>query len=377
MNESSANDDPSASRLAVDDLDFLPRLPNRLDVGIGCIGAGFIMADCHLVAYRASGLNPIAVTSRTMSNAQSVADRHQIGSVYETYQQLLTDSRIQVVDIAVPPDCLLDVVREVVNHKQVRGVLAQKPLGVCLEQAKEIVALCRDAGITLCVNQNMRYDQSVRACKSLLGRGTLGDPVLATIDMRAIPHWMPWQQRQGWVTCRIMSIHHLDTMRFWFGNPARVFASFRTDPRTQFPHTDGIGLYILEYKSGLRCMICDDVWTGPAREGAAEDIGISYRVEGTTGLAKGQIGWPKYPQRTPSTLDFTTTASGIWHQPRWNEVWFPDAFLGPMAELLVALENGTEPSLNGADNLWTMALVDACYRSATEHRAVELDLDVS
>ena len=170
-----------------------------------------------------------------------------------------------------------------------------------------------------------------------------------------------------------MSIHHLDTMRFWFGNPARVFASFRTDPRTSFPHFDGIGLYILEYPSGLRCMICDDIWTGPAREGAAEDIGIKYRVEGTEGFAKGEIGWPSYPERSPSTIDFTTTSTGRWHRPRWNEVWFPDAFLGPMAELLAALENGVDPATSGEDNLSTMALVDACYRSAHEHRAIALD----
>jgi predicted dehydrogenase len=195
---------------------------------------------------------------------------------------------------------------------------------------------------------------------------------LATIDMRAIPHWMPWQERQGWLTCRIMSIHHLDTMRFWFGQPQRVFASFTTDPRTRFPHEDGIGLYILEYASGLRCQICDDVWAGPAREGAAADIGIQWRVEGTRGMARGTIGWPGYPQRTPSTLDYTLVGDPRWHRPRWPEVWFPDAFLGPMAELLVALERGATPTLNGRDNLNTMRLVDACYRSAREHRAIEL-----
>ena len=299
------------------DLDYLPELPQDRSVPIGCIGAGFIMADCHLVAYRDAGLNPVAIASRTLEKAESVAERHRIDVAYESYQQLLDDSRIEVVDIAVPPDCLLDVIREVVRRPHLRGVLAQKPLGCNFDQAKEIVQLCDQAGITLCVNQNMRYDQSVRACHSLLDSGQLGDPVLATIDMRAIPHWMPWQERQGWVTCRIMSIHHLDTMRFWFGNPKRVFASFRTDPRTQFEHRDGIGLYILEYGSGLRCMICDDVWTGPAREGAAADLGISYRVEGTTGLAEGTIGWPKYPERAPSTLRYTTTAGERWHTPKW------------------------------------------------------------
>ena len=355
-----------------EDLEYLPPMPRDRSVGIGCIGSGFIMADCHLVAYRNAGLNPVAIASRRVESANEVAERHGIGSVYETYQQMLDDDRVSIVDIAVPPDCQLDVIREVVRHSQIRGILAQKPLAGSYTEAKQIVEVCRDAKITLCVNQNMRYDQSIRACKSVLDRGDLGEPVLATIEMRAIPHWMPWQQRQGWVTCRIMSIHHLDTMRYWFGTPTRVYASFREDPRTTFPHVDGIGLYILEYDSGLRCMICDDVWTGPAREGSADDIGIRWRVEGTKGLARGTIGWPSYPERTPSTIDFTTIESPRWHCPRWNEVWFPDAFLGPMTELMIALETGSEPAMSGQDNLQTMALVDACYVSAAQHRAVEL-----
>ena len=89
-------------------------------------------------------------------------------------------------------------------------------------------------------------------------------------------------------------------------------------------------------------------------------------------MARGTIGWPSYPERTPSTLDYTTTAAAIWHQPRWSEVWFPDAFVGPMAQLLCALEDNTTPEISGDDNLQTMALVDACYLSAKEHRAVEL-----
>lgn len=357
-------------------LEYLPRLPRDRSIPIGCIGSGFIMADCHLVAYRKAGFNPVAIASRVPEHAKQVARRHGLEKAYSTYGELLADPRIQVVDIAVPPDIQLEVVREVVKHgDHIRGVLAQKPLGVNYVEAKEIVDLCENAGITLAVNQNMRYDQSVRACRSLLDRGYLGQPILATIDMRAIPHWMPWQQRQGWVTLRIMSIHHLDTFRYWFGDPRRVFASVRTDPRTatKFAHEDGIALYILEYDSELRAASWDDVWAGPALEGAEKDISIRWRVEGTDGMARGTIGWPEYPRPTPSTLDFTTRhAPGTWFQPRWNEVWFPDAFVGTMAQLLCALENGVEPEIGGRDNLKTMALVDACYRSAREHRAVEL-----
>ena len=45
------------------------------------------------------------------------------------------------------------------------------------------------AGKILSVNQNMRYDQSMRVLKQILDRGALGEPSSPTIDMRAIPHW--------------------------------------------------------------------------------------------------------------------------------------------------------------------------------------------
>ena len=348
-------------------------LPVDTTAGIGCIGSGFIMADCHLVAYRQQGLNPVAITSRTRRNAEAVAARHSIAAVCDSVEQLCDRDDVQILDVAVPPDLQADTIRTALSRKHnLRGILAQKPLGRDFAEALQIVQLCEEAGITLAVNQNMRYDQSVRACHHLLHTGQLGDPVLATIDMRAIPHWMPWQQRQGWVTLRIMSIHHLDTFRYWLGDPDRIFASVRPDPRTaqQFEHSDGIALYILEYDSGARASSWDDVWAGPAREGAASDIGIRWRVEGTAGMARGTIGWPDYPERTPSTLDYTTTESGEWHQPRWDSVWFPDAFIGPMADLLRAVETGTEPFCSGRENLATMALVDAAYLSAREHRAV-------
>ncbi|MBC8350962.1 MAG: Gfo/Idh/MocA family oxidoreductase [Planctomycetes bacterium] len=357
-------------------LNYLPQLPQDRGRPIGCIGSGFIMADCHLVAYRKAGFNPVAIASRNPANAKAVAERHSLAKTFDTYQELLADPEIEVVDVAVPPDVQLEVIRKIVEHNDhIRGVLAQKPMGMNYGEAKQIVELCEQAGITLAVNQNMRYDQSIRACKDALDHGYLGEPIFASIDMRAIPHWMPWQERLGWVTLRIMSIHHLDTFRYLFGDPVRVFASTRSDPRTEqkFAHQDGICLYILEYENGFRASAWDDVWTGPASEGAEKDIYIRWRVEGDEGMARGTIGWPEYPNPTPSTIDFTTTKdSDQWHQPRWNEVWFPDAFVGTMAQLLCALEEEREPDIGGRDNLKTMALVDACYLSANEHRAVEL-----
>jgi predicted dehydrogenase len=355
-------------------LNYLPQLPRRRDFRIGCVGAGFIMRDCHLPAYRGAAFNPVAIASRDPANARAVAERHGIAKVHSTIDELIADPSIEVLDIAVPPDAQPAIIMAAAKQGHVKGILAQKPLAMSYREAKDCVEACAAAGIALAVNQNMRYDQSVRAMKDILERGLIGAPVLATIDMRAIPHWMPWSRQLHSLATFVMSIHHLDTFRYWFGTPDRVLASTRPDPRTKFPHTDGINLYILEYESGMRCCSWDDVWTGPAHEGSESDIGIHWRVEGTDGLARGTIGWPGYPARVPSTLDFTTNQQpGYWFQPRWPEVWFPDAFAGTMAQLLVALDESKEPEISGRDNLATVALCEAVFAAARDHRVVAMN----
>jgi predicted dehydrogenase len=374
-------------------LNIHPTLPRRKDWRIGCLGSGFIMRDCHLVAYRNARFNPIAIASRNPEHAREVAGRHSIPTVHESIDALLADSQIEILDIAVPPDVQPDLLRRAVQlgKGRLRGILAQKPLAFSSAVARDLVKVCQDAGIVLAVNQNMRFDQSVRAARDILSRGWLGEVVLATIDMRAIPHWMPWAQGQTSLSTFIMSIHHLDTFRYWLGTPDRVLASTRTDPRTKFPHRDGINLYILEYDSGPRASAWDDVWTGPSREGAASDISINWRVEGTDGLMMGTIGWPRYPDREPSTLIFSSNqkrvaealgvpekepgpahVGGRWYRPKWDSVWFPDAFVGTMAQLLVAVENGTEPEISGRDNVETIYLCEAVLRAARDHEVVRM-----
>jgi hypothetical protein len=354
-------------------LEHMPAAPKQM-YRIGVIGAGFIVRDIHLVAYARSGYPVEAITSAPPSMAREVAALRGIPKVYDSIDDLLSDPAIEVLDIAVPPAAQPDVMRDVIRSaRHIKGILAQKPLAPDYERSKEIARMCEDAGIVLAVNQNMRYDQSIRALKTALTRGYLGEPVLGTIEMRATPHWKPWAKDLGRLTLLIMSIHHLDAFRYLFGDPESVYVSARTDPRTNFPHTDGIPLYILEYANGMRAAAWDDVWSGPSREGAAGDIYIKWRVEGTDGLAWGTIGWPSYPNSTPSTMHFSSKLEpGVWFEPRWSEVWFPDAFRGTMGQLFTALAEAKEPAISGRDNLKTMALLEACYRSIAEHRPVYL-----
>lgn len=356
------------------DLHRPPQKPLRTDLGIGAIGAGFIMRDVQLKAYAEAGYRVAAILSRTPEIAREVAELRGIPRVYERIEDMLDDPSVEILDIAVPPDRQLEIVRQAVERgRYLKGILAQKPLAVTYQDAVEIVRLCDEAKITLAVNQNMRYDQSIVALKTLLARGDLGAPVLGTIEMRAVPHWQTWLHEYRRLTLLNMSIHHIDCFRYLFGDPESIFVSVRKDPRTRFEHEDGICLYILEYPDGLRATAWDDTWAGPRTERDDLKPYIKWRVEGTEGLAEGTIGWPHYPNRSPSTLTYTTAERpGLWITPRWRDVWFPDAFREPMTDLMNAIVSGARPATDGADNLNTMAIVEAGYRSIRERRAVPI-----
>jgi predicted dehydrogenase len=341
---------------------------------VGCIGAGFIMADVHLMAYHEAKFEVVAIASRTKDNAAKVAKRWGIKTVHDNPHALIENSQIEILDIAFPPDQQPELIYHACRQPHIKAILAQKPLAMDADEAQRVADACKAAGKVLSVNQNMRFDQSMRVLKEILDRGDLGTPVLATIEMRAIPHWQPFLKEYGKLTLLNMSIHHLDVLRFLFGDPDEINMVARTDPRTQFDHTDGITVSTLKFPSGVLAVSMEDVWSGPKQEGFDSDIYIKWRVEGTGGVAQGTIGWPDYPKGSPSTLSYCSAKAtkGKWVTPRWKTMWFHHAFIGVMEQLQYALATNTKPMLDGADNVKTMTLIDAGYRSMAEKRTVKL-----
>src|SRR5262249_12609535 len=149
-------------------LNHLPEMPRNRDLGIGVVGAGFIVRDCHLVAYAQAGFQVAGITSRTRATAEEVARLRGVPQVFESVEAMLDDPAVAVVDIAVPPAFQAGIIKRVLDHpRRVRGILAQKPLATSIEEARVIVSGCRTTKVPLQVNQNMRYDHSVRALKTL------------------------------------------------------------------------------------------------------------------------------------------------------------------------------------------------------------------
>jgi predicted dehydrogenase len=343
----------------------MPPLAPLADLGVGIVGAGWIVRECHLPAYRRSGINVVGIASRQVTHATEVAARFGIERVAPSWRELLDDPEVEIVDVAYPPDKQPEVILEAIKRKHIKGILAQKPLAVDLATARTVVAAAEAGGVTLAVNQNMRYDRSIRAAKAFLDAGRFGKLLFAQINMHAPVTWMDYARDYPRKGVLIMSVHHLDAFRFLFGDPERIIASLVGPAAAPADPPDESASYILEYASGLRAVAIDNCHTWA-------DIAIEWRIEGTEGIARGTFGWPDFPWGSPSKFDFVgASAPELWYRPRWPERWFPDAFAYTMEALMRAVADGVEGELSGRDNLRTMALLEAAYLSAREHRAVD------
>ena len=134
---------------------------------------------------------------------------------------------------------------------------------------------------------------------------------------------------------------------------------------------DGITASTIRFPSGVFAVSIEDVWSGPREEGYDSDVHIRWRVNGTDGVAKGTVGWPT-GERSTLTYASTTATGGKWVTPTWDTMWFPHAFMGVMEQLQYAVKTGTPPVLSVADNVKTVALIEAGYRSMAEQRMVKL-----
>ena len=79
--------------LELDGRAHLPVWPERRDVGIGVVGAGFIVRDCHLVAYAAAGFPVVGITSRSPETAEEVARLRGIPQVYSSLDERCSRTR--------------------------------------------------------------------------------------------------------------------------------------------------------------------------------------------------------------------------------------------------------------------------------------------
>jgi predicted dehydrogenase len=346
----------AARAVAVPRLAYEPRLPKRWRPGIGLIGCGSI-SQAHLRAYRAAGLNVVALCDLVPERARNrQKEFFPKAAVYESAREMLLRDDIEIVDVATHPRERPPLITAALESG--RHVLSQKPFVVDLDVGRRFADLADRKGVKLAVNQNGRWAPYFSWMRQAVARGLVGEPW--AVHMAC--HWNHEPPLLGTDFDRIHHIIFYDFAIHWFdalhtllaGRKAlRVTASVSRAPG-QEARPPLLAQAAFELEDGQASLVFDAL----TKDRSVETIFVT----GTKGSlsSEGEV--------CSATAVTLSTAKGTVTVPLKGQ-WFLEGFQGTMGELLCSIEEKREPSNNARDNLESLALCFAAIVAADTGKA--------
>jgi predicted dehydrogenase len=328
------------------------------------VGAGGIVSDAHLPAYRKAGFDLFGIVDLDRARAQATADRFGVEHVFSDLAEAVAAAPDGAVyDVAVPADAILGIVSALPDGA---AALIQKPLGNDLAEAGAIRAMIRKKGITAAVNFQMRYVPYVLAARDLIEQGVIGELHDMEVRLKIDTPWHLWSFFETLPRVEILyhSVHYLDLFRAFLGEPRGLFAKTVGSPvHRKLASTRST--IALDYGDSVRATITTN--HGHIYGPRHQESYVAW--EGTEGAIRATIGlYLNYPEGGPDALEFCRLEAG--RDPQWRAIpvegtWFPDAFVGSMTSLMRFVEgSASELPTSVEDAYRTMVLVEAAHRAS-------------
>ncbi|MFV0606444.1 MAG: Gfo/Idh/MocA family protein [Niabella sp.] len=337
----------------------LPKNPRPIVI----IGAGGKENDAHLPAYKMAGFKVLGIFDVQKNKAESLKKNFPfVGKVYGSLNELIIDAQTHhaVYDVALPAAFHAQTLEKLPKKS---AALMQKPMGNTWEDAKQIVEICKERELTAAVNFQLRYAPHMIAAKEMIEE--LGDIYDLELMVNVYTPWHLWDFLFDMPRVEILyhSIHYLDLIRSFAGNPERIYASTKQHPK-MMDLASTRTTAILDYPGCLQARVI----TNHGHEFGLKHQASYFKIEGTKGAIKIKIGLSlDYPHGMPSTFEYFLLNE---KEKGWQEVaiegdWFPEAFIGTMAVLQNHLNDPKIPLPHSVEEaLETMRLVEAAYNSS-------------
>jgi predicted dehydrogenase len=320
------------------------------------IGAGGIVNDAHLPAYRLAGLPVAGVFDIDAARAAALAEKWGIPAFPTRAAALAVPDA--VYDLALPPAAHLDVLPGLPDGA---AVLLQKPMGRDLAEATAILRLCRAKQLVAAVNFQLRFAPMMLAVQDALAQGHLGRLIDTELHLNLVTPWhlFPFLEGMPRVEIAVHSIHYFDLVRALLGEPVGVHARSMGHPATALAQTRTSAL--IDFADGVRTTLS----INHNHEFGRKFQDASFRFEGTDGAAMVKLGLLlNYPEGEPDEL-WITTKGEPWQQVPLAGGWFPHAFVGTMSNLQRFAAGEDATLVTSVEDAWhTMALVEAAFVSA-------------
>jgi predicted dehydrogenase len=138
------------------------------DLKAAVVGTGFI-GVVHVDALRRLGIEVTGVVGSTPERAAA----KRIAPVYESYEALLADDRVDVVHLTTPNHLHHPQVRQAVAAG--KHVVCEKPLATTSAESAELVGLAEASGLVNCTNFNIRFYPMNQEARERVHAHDLGD----------------------------------------------------------------------------------------------------------------------------------------------------------------------------------------------------------
>ncbi len=264
-----------------------------------------------------------------------------------------------IFDLATPPAVHAKVLEALPDGS---AALIQKPMGSDLATATEILRICRRKNLTAAVNFQLRFAPMMLALKDAITKGWLGEVVDFDVLLALSTPWHLWEflLKEPRVEIALHSIHYLDLIRQVLGDPQGVHAKTLGHPNHTVAQTRTSA--ILDYGDTIRCNLSINHDHAFGRDYQA----CEFRVCGTEGAAYLKLGVNlDYPRGEPDILQIYPKGGDGWVDVPLKGTWFPDGFVGRMANLQRFVAGEDAELIGSVEDAWnTMALVEAAYQSS-------------
>jgi len=330
------------------------------------IGAGGIVNDAHLPAYKIAGFNVVGIYDVNIAKAKETASRFSIPLVYESVEHMTERLPTGVVfDIALPGDAIIGMLQELPDHST---VLMQKPMGENYEQASKILQITREKKMIAGVNFQLRYAPFIVAAREIINIGLIGDLCDIEINVNVYTPWHLWNflYKAPRVEIPYHSIHYIDLIRSFLGSPSGMYAKTVKHPHMQELASVKSNI-IMDYGEMVRA----NILTNHCHQFGLQKQQSYIKFEGTKGAIKIKMGaLMNYPAGVPDVFEYIIIEEGKnseWETIKMEGSWFPHAFIGSMAEVMKAAERSIDyPDNTVEDCIDTIACVEAAYVSNKE-----------
>ena len=284
----------------------------------------------------------VAAADINESALSAFGERWGVTALYTDYREMLEREQLDIVSIAALSRLHHEMTLEVAKHP-VKGIFLEKPVAHSLDEADEMIAACRSAGIKVAVNHTRTFDPYYRAAKALIDNGEIG-------ELRAV--LSTWKEGFSFG-----GSHLFDLLRYMVGAEADWVFCHLDEDRTL---TDPGGDVYIVYKNGVRAHV-----HMPKVSSAPADVDF-IGTEGRIHLGTYEFQWWKVERINERVVTSERPFPGR-HDGK-------SGMYTAVEELIDAIETGGETASNLEDGRTALEITVALLMSGQRGEVVKLPI---